>query len=151
MKGRGVQCFTAVRTGALICIAMLFCGEASAQQRVQFTQYMFNGLIINPAYAGAHEALSLTFIQRSQWAGVENAPNTQTLSAHTLFKKKHLGLGVSLINDRIGVHKNISALTNYAYHLRVSSNAYLSMGLLAGIHSRKSDFRLCFTCRNNKQ
>src|SRR5687768_7415267 len=82
-----------------------------AQQRVQFTQYMFNGLVINPAYAGADEALSMTFIQRSQWAGVDNAPETQTLSAHTLFGKRRIGLGLTLINDKIGVHKSLNALT----------------------------------------
>lgn len=114
--------------------------ESLAQERVQFTQYMFNGLIINPAYAGADEALSLTFIQRNQWAGVENAPTTQTLSAHTLFKKKHIGLGLSLVNDKIGVHKNISVQTNYAYHVKVNRTAYLSMGLLAGVHTRRSDY-----------
>jgi type IX secretion system PorP/SprF family membrane protein len=131
--------FTIIKA-SIICIVMMVCCEAFAQQRVQFTQYMFNGLVINPAYAGAHEALSLTFIQRSQWTGVENAPNTQTLSGHTLFKKKHIGLGISLVNDRIGVHKNMSALTNYAYHLRVGRESYLSMGILAGLHTRKSDY-----------
>lgn len=122
------------------CMILLGSGQSFAQQRVQFTQYMFDGLVINPAYAGADEALSLTFIQRNQWAGVENAPTTQTLSAHTLFKRKHFGLGGTLINDEIGVHRNFSAVTNYAYHLQVSRTAWLSMGVLAGVHSRKSDY-----------
>jgi type IX secretion system PorP/SprF family membrane protein len=112
----------------------------TAQQKVQFTQYMFNGLVINPAYAGADEALSLTFIQRKQWANIENSPSTQSLSAHTLFKKRRFGLGLTFINDRIGVHKNLSALTNYAYHLKVGENSYLSMGIQAGFHNQKSDY-----------
>src|SRR5688572_23136126 len=111
-----------------------------AQQRVQFTQYMFNGLVINPAYAGADEALSLTLIQRKQWSNVDGSPSTQSLSAHTLFGKKHFGLGMTLINDKIGIHKNLSALTNYAYHLKVGAKSYLSMGVQAGIHSRKSNY-----------
>jgi type IX secretion system PorP/SprF family membrane protein len=111
-----------------------------AQQKVQFTQYMFNGLVINPAYAGADEVLSLTLLHRSQWSGIENAPSTQTFSAHSLFKKKHIGLGLTLVNDRIGVHKNISAITNYAYHLRTGEKSFLSFGLQAGVHSRKSDY-----------
>lgn len=126
---------------ALMVLTLIFGGlETFAQQRMQFTQYMFNGLLINPAYAGADEALSLTFIQRSQWADVEAAPTTQTFSAHTLFKQKHLGLGLSVINDEIGVHRNLSALTNYAYHLKVAEKAYFSMGLLAGVHNRRSDY-----------
>src|SRR5688572_12709460 len=111
-----------------------------AQQRVQFTQYMFNGLVLNPAYAGLEEALSVTFIQRKQWAKIEGSPSTQSFSAHSLFKKKQLGLGGMLINERIGVHRNASALTSAAYHLKVGPLSYLSMGLQAGIHSRKSDY-----------
>lgn len=114
--------------------------DLQAQQKVQFTQYMFNGLVINPAYAGAEQALSLTFIQRKQWANIENSPSTQSLSAHTLFKKKHLGMGATLVNDKIGVHRNLTALTSFAYHLRVAKTSYLSMGLQAGIHNRKSNY-----------
>src|SRR5688500_18255288 len=113
---------------------------STAQQKVQFTQYMFNGLVINPAYAGADEALSLTFIQRKQWANIENSPSTQSLSAHTLFKKRRFGLGLTFINDRIGVHRNLCALTNYAYHLKVRQTSYLSMGTQAGFHNQKSDY-----------
>jgi type IX secretion system PorP/SprF family membrane protein len=125
---------------AVVGFSIFLVAPAEAQQKVQFTQYMFSGIVINPAYAGADEALSLTFINRSQWSAVENAPTTQTLSGHTLFKKNNIGLGFTLINDKIGVHKNIGAITNYAYHLKVASDAYLSMGLQAGIHSRKSDY-----------
>jgi type IX secretion system PorP/SprF family membrane protein len=114
--------------------------DSFAQQKVQFTQYMFNGLVINPAYAGADEALSLTFIQRSQWAGVENAPETQTFSGHTLFGKRHIGVGLTLINDKIGVHKSLNALTTYAYHLQVAERSFLSMGLQVGINRRQSDY-----------
>jgi type IX secretion system PorP/SprF family membrane protein len=128
-----------VRT-LFIALTMMFSVSSFAQQRVQFTQYMFNGLVINPAYAGADDALSLTFIQRSQWAGVENAPETQTFSGHTLFGKKHIGLGLTLINDKIGVHKNLNALTTYAYHLQVAEKSILSMGLQMGINRRQSDY-----------
>lgn len=111
-----------------------------AQQKVQFTQYMFNGLVINPAYAGADEALSLTFIQRNQWKGIENAPLTQTLSAHTLVKKKKLGLGITLVKDEIGAHKNLNATTNYAYHIQTGKQSYLSFGIQAGIQNIRSDY-----------
>lgn len=124
----------------LVILPFLFSNQLIAQQKVQFTQYMFNGLVINPAYAGSDEALSLTFVQRRQWAGVENAPTTQTLSAHTLFREKHTGVGLTIINDKIGIHRNLSVLTNYAYHIRVGERSFLSMGILAGIHNRKSDY-----------
>ncbi len=118
------------------CIPHMLC----AQQKVQFSQYMFNYLVINPAYAGADEALSLTFINRSQWNGIENAPKTQTLSGHTLFKKKSIGLGMTIVNDRIGVHKNLSILTDYAYRIPMGENSSLSMGLQAGINNMQSDY-----------
>jgi type IX secretion system PorP/SprF family membrane protein len=111
-----------------------------AQQKMQYTQYMFNGLLLNPAYAGADDALSLTFINRNQWTKVENAPTTQTLTGHTLFKKKHIGLGLSIINDKLGVHKNLSAVTHYAYHLKTGVGSFLSFGIQAGVNNRKSDY-----------
>jgi len=123
-------------------LVVVISGSVSAQQKVQFTQYMFNGLVLNPAYAGVDEALNLTFIQRKQWSGIEGSPSTQTLSAHTLFKKKHLGMGFSIVNDKIGVHRNLSVLTSYAYHLKVAEKSYLSVGLQAGVRSSKSNYGL---------
>jgi len=111
-----------------------------AQQGPQFTQFMYNNLVINPAYAGAEEALSLTMVSRNQWSGVENAPNTQSFSAHTLMKKKHVGLGFTIIRDQLGVHKNTNVLTNYAYHIKIRERSFLSMGLQAGVSNLKSDY-----------
>jgi type IX secretion system PorP/SprF family membrane protein len=111
-----------------------------AQQKVQFTQYMFNGLILNPAYAGTEEMLSITAMHRMQWTGIEGAPVTQTLSAHTLFPGKHMGIGISFVNDKIGVHKNLSAMASYAYHLPVGKTSWLSFGVQAGLHDQKSDY-----------
>jgi len=62
--------------------------HSKAQQGPQFTQFMYNNLVINPAYAGAEEAFSFTMVSRNQWSGIENAPSTQSFSAHTLMKKK---------------------------------------------------------------
>jgi type IX secretion system PorP/SprF family membrane protein len=101
---------------------------------------MYNNLVVNPAYAGADEALSLTVLHRSQWTGVDNAPTTQSFSAHSLLKKKKIGLGLTIIRDKIGVHKNTNIFTNYAYHIRVGEKAFLSMGLQVGITNLKSDY-----------
>src|SRR5688572_2690665 len=85
-----------------------------AQQGPQFTQFMFNNLAINPAYAGADEHPSITLVGRDQWSRIENAPSTQSLSAHALFAKR-VGLGLILVRDQIGIHKNTNALASYAY------------------------------------
>jgi type IX secretion system PorP/SprF family membrane protein len=124
----------------LITCLLVLLQKSHAQQKVQYTQYMFNGLALNPAYAGADEALSLTFVQRRQWAQIESAPTTQALTAHTLFKKKHVGLGLSIVNDRIGVHRNLDFVTHYAYHLKTGTASTLSVGLQAGVYNRKSDY-----------
>ena len=113
---------------------------AYGQQIGQYTQYFSNELVINPAFAGAHEALSLTMVHRSQWTGLDGAPTTQTLSAHSLFKNEHIGLGASIINDKVGIHQNLTFNTSYAYHLRIKADAYLSMGLQLGVNHKQSDF-----------
>jgi type IX secretion system PorP/SprF family membrane protein len=111
-----------------------------AQQQAQFTQFMFNRLGINPAYAGMDGPLSLTFINRQQWSGVEKAPVTQTLSAHSLSKKKHLGLGLNLTNNKVGVHQNQEVLANMSYHLSTGKTSTLSMGMRVGVESIRSDY-----------
>jgi type IX secretion system PorP/SprF family membrane protein len=113
---------------------------SKAQQSPQFSQFMFNNLVINPAYAGADGALSMTLLSRNQWSGVENAPTTQSFSAHTLAVKKQLGLGITVIRDQIGVHKNTNGLANIAYHLHVGKQSTFSLGLQGGITNLKSNY-----------
>src|SRR6187455_3238167 len=100
--------------------------SVQAQQSAQFTQYMFNPIVINPAYTGADEALKLTLINRSQWVSVDGAPATQGIYANSLFKRKRIGIGLSFINDKIGVHKNQDLRGMVAYHLPVSNEATFS-------------------------
>lgn len=119
---------------------LLFFSPASAQQKTQFTQYLFNGLILNPAYAGTEEALSFTLLRRMQWSGVEGAPVTNAFSAHTLFPRQQMGAGLSVVSEKIGVHTDLTAMGSYAYHLAVGKKSWLSWGIQAGMHSRKSDY-----------
>lgn len=114
--------------------------ELSAQQLSQYSQYMFNQLAINPAFAGAEGPLSVTVINRNQWTGVEGAPRTQTFLAHSLFKEKHVGLGATLSNDKIGIHQQLNASLDYAYHLHVGKTTIVSFGLQASFHQVRSDY-----------
>lgn len=149
MPQRKQRAYQFIQRLSLLGILFTWASLGYSQQPVQFTQYMFNGLIINPAYAGAEEALSLTLLHRMQWAGVEGAPVTQTLSAHSLFKKKSMGVGFSLVNDKIGVHKALTAMGSYAYHLPLSKSSWLSFGLQAGIHNAKTDYASLYTSSGN--
>ena len=115
----------------LVAVTMLLISmhlSSRAQQNAQFTQYMFNGLAINPAYTGMDEALNVTFLNRSQWVGVDGAPVTQTLTAHTLFSKSKLGIGLSLLNDKIGVHRNQKVAGSAAYHLAFPEKVFCPSG-----------------------
>ena len=77
-----------------------------AQQALQFSQYFSNQLVLNPAYAGADNSLSLTAVHRNQWSGVTGAPKTSTLSGHTVFKNARTGLGAILLLDEINIHSS---------------------------------------------
>lgn len=115
-------------------------GLSNAQQAIQFSQYFSNQLVINPAYAGADDALSLTIIHRNQWTGINGSPKTTTLSGHTLFKNKHTGLGANLVSDKINIHSNTSFTGIYSYRIQTGASSYLSLGLQAGINYIKSDY-----------
>jgi len=111
---------------------------ALAQQVVQYSQYMFNGLYINPAYAGYRGPVNFHTYYRSQWTGMPNGPSTLALAADMRTAGDNVGLGLNLMSDRVGLEKRIYAYANYAYRLRVGWDPEdrLSFGLGLGfIHS----------------
>jgi type IX secretion system PorP/SprF family membrane protein len=116
----------------IVLFALLFTGVVSyAQQDAQFTQYMYNTININPAYAGSRGALSIFGLHRTQWVGLDGAPVTNAVSINTPFNNSRLGLGVSVINDRIGptVENTISA--DVSYTIPTSEKVKLSFGIKA--------------------
>lgn len=115
-------------------------GFCNAQQAIQYSQYFSDQLVLNPAYAGADDAMSLTVSHRNQWSGVTGAPSTFTLSGHTLFKNEHTGLGINLLLDEINIHSNTSFSGIYSYRVKTGANSYLSFGLQATINRVKSDY-----------
>ncbi|MFW5759507.1 MAG: type IX secretion system membrane protein PorP/SprF [Cyclobacteriaceae bacterium] len=115
--------------------------QAIGQQKPVVSQYMFNGLVLNPAYAGVHNHLDATAVYRDQWVNLEGAPSTTTFTAHSNLKGKNIGLGMMLSNDRIGVHSDNSFHLMYAYKIRTSAGT-LSMGLQSGFNYLSSDYTL---------
>jgi type IX secretion system PorP/SprF family membrane protein len=95
-------------------------------------QYIFNGLAINPAYAGADEAFSTTLMYRNQWTGFTGAPKTLTAALHSPLRGEKVGLGLLLVNDQIGVNSETSILGNYAYILEMGYGK-LSFGVAMGV------------------
>ncbi|MBU2913171.1 PorP/SprF family type IX secretion system membrane protein [Reichenbachiella agariperforans] len=123
---------------ALFLLMIMASGAVFAQQQGMYTQYMFNGLALNPAYAGSHETLSLTALTRHQWVGLDGAPNTQTFSAHAPLKKDQIAMGLQVYNDNIGVSQTFSTFVSAAYRINFEK-ATLSLGLQLGFSSFKSD------------
>ncbi len=114
---------------------LLFTGSpAKAQQDPMYSQYMFNTLSVNPGYAGSKNMMNALLLTRNQWVGIEGAPKTQSLTLHTPFMVKDIGLGFSLVNDEIGPVHETSFFTDFAYRLQINEKAYLAMGLKAGFN-----------------
>jgi type IX secretion system PorP/SprF family membrane protein len=123
----------ATRLLVVISALWLTAGKLYAQQSAQYTQYIFNGLIINPAYAGSKEIWNVNAMYRSQWAGLDGAPTTQTFAADGVLKNNKIGVGLQVVNDHIGAQGQLSILGNGAVHLDVSEAGKLSFGLAGGI------------------
>lgn len=102
-----------------------------AQQDAQFTQYMYNTITINPAYAGSRGALSIFALHRTQWVGLEGAPVTNTVSMNTPFNESNLGLGISIVNDKIGPTQENTISADVSYSIHTSETFKLSFGMKA--------------------
>jgi type IX secretion system PorP/SprF family membrane protein len=103
------------------------------QQDPMYTQYMFNTLSVNPAYAGSREALSFVGLYRTQWVGLPGAPVTQTFTVHTPVVGKHAGWGLSVVNDVVGPIHQTQLFVDYSYELKVSTLGRLRLGLKGGL------------------
>lgn len=106
-----------------------------AQHRTSYAQYMFNGLLLNPAYAGSHDALNLTALYRNQWAGIEGAPKAISFTAHSPLKKQKMSVGLTVENEETGLFNHSHALAIYSYRIKLK-NSHLAFGLQAGVDSR---------------
>ena len=102
-----------------------------AQQDAQFTQYMYNTINVNPAYAGSRGALSIFALHRTQWVGLDGAPVTNAISVNTPLNGSNLGLGVSLINDKIGPTHENTVSADLSYTIPTSETFKLSFGIKA--------------------
>ncbi len=125
----------------LLLVILLFVrGLSLGQQQAMFSQYMFNGLAINPAYAGSHEALSVSFLSRFQNVGMPGAPTTQTLSIHSPLVNQRVALGFLVVHDKISVISQTGVSAVYAYRLPMKNGTTLSMGIQAGFSAYQAAY-----------
>lgn len=122
----------------LATVAFIALGSSlKAQQDAMFTHYMYNTLWLNPAYAGTRDAFTVTGIHRSQWVGFDGAPIDQTITMHTPILNGKMGVGLSVLNDKIGPTKSTSIALDLDYQVKLSKKSKLSFGLkgLANMYS----------------
>lgn len=115
----------------IIFAFVLSASFVQAQQDPQYTQYMYNMNVVNPAYAGSYEGIAIGALYRSQWVGLEGAPNTGTLSISAPVGKR-VGLGLSFINDEVGPVRENNVYADFSYTLPLGSEHKLAFGVKAG-------------------
>jgi type IX secretion system PorP/SprF family membrane protein len=116
-------------------------GLAVAQQDPQYNLYQFNPLIINPAYAGARDGLSIVADVRNQWVGFDGAPKTSIISAHAPIMNKNVGVGFTIIGDRMGPRSMVGFSGNFSYILKLNTKWKLSFGLNAGYNRYQFNYQ----------
>ena len=105
---------------------------AHAQQDAEYNMYLFNGLYLNPAYAGSHDVVSLVGIYRHQWAGIDGAPRTFNASVHSPLRREQYALGLTISNDRLGLTNMFSAMGAFAYRIKLKKDNVIAIGIQAG-------------------
>ena len=125
--------------GVILACLLLAGKNGFSQQYPVYSQYIFNGLILNPAYAGAHVQFSATAMYRNQWVNFEGAPKTLTFTGHTTLNKGRTGVGLMVSNDQIGSYNNNNVFGSYAYIINAPFGT-LALGLQAGFNFVRADF-----------
>ncbi|MGB3464300.1 MAG: PorP/SprF family type IX secretion system membrane protein, partial [Cyclobacteriaceae bacterium] len=129
-----------IRIFITLMMLVVFGGyQANAQQEYMITQYMYNGLALNPAYAGIHGDVSVGALWREQWTAIDGAPNTQLLSIHSPLNYRYASLGAVLYRDVVGVKTEYTGYFSYAYRIQVGEESKLSMGLQMNLHNFSND------------
>ncbi len=113
---------------------------ANAQQDPMYTQYMFNALSLNPAYAGSRNVVSATALYRNMWTGVPGAPETATFTIDAPIKDKKIGLGLQIFNDKLGISNTTGVVASGAYRIRMDRGT-LSFGLQTSVSNFRANYQ----------
>ena len=127
------------KTIFIFLFSILLVIKGFAQQDPQYSQYMFNPLVLNPAYAGSREVMSAVLLYRNQWVNLDGAPNTLTASFNTPLKNNKIGLGLHIVSDKIGPKTTNEYVASYAYRLKLAQGK-LALGLRAGVYDYRFDW-----------
>ena len=131
-----------MKTKILIFALILTCFTGFAQQDAQFTQYMYNTININPAYAGSRGVMSVFGLHRTQWVGLDGAPTTNAFSLNTPINNSNIGIGLSVVSDKIGPTKDNTLSADVSYTIPTSETYKLSFGIKASANMFNLDTSL---------
>lgn len=135
-----MKIFLSITLMCVMCICVIT--DTQAQQDPQFTQYMYNTMSVNPAYAGSKGHIVITGLGRTQWVGFDGAPDTQTLSLDTPLGFSNLGLGLNLVNDKLGPSHELYLDANISYTIEIGEEENLAFGLKLGGRMLNIDWSL---------
>jgi len=125
----------------LLCTSFFVTLSLYGQQEAQYTQFMFNKLALNAAYAGSAENASFSVLHRSQWVGLEGAPRSQALNFHTPLEGNRVGVGMTILNDKIGPTRSWSYQLKYSYRIPIA-NGHLGVGMQGSVRRFRVDWNL---------
>jgi type IX secretion system PorP/SprF family membrane protein len=125
---------------ALMALGLFGSGAMKAQFDAMFTQYMFNEMFINPAYAGSKEAMSATMLHRQQWVSFPGRPVTTSFALHGPLMENKMGVGLTVLSEKIGALTRNLVYGSYAYRLKVHEGGTLAMGLMGGIDNQSNKY-----------
>lgn len=136
MKGLKLRSY--VKSIAFLMVFLGMVETTQAQQEAMYSQYMFNTLAINPAYAGSRDVLSMSAMLRYQWLGVDGAPTTQSFTIDMPVKNEKMGIGAAFYRDAIGVNSTVGGNLMFAYKVKLGQKTTMSMGLQGGVENVSS-------------
>lgn len=124
----------------LLAFVLAISLTGGAQQRPMYSQYMFNMLNINPAYAGSRGVVSTTALYRDQWVGIPGAPKTASFSLDMPLNEQKIGIGLQLFDDRLGIERTTGFNAAYAFRIQLTESGTLSLGLQAGLLNYRANY-----------
>lgn len=137
-----------VRWGLVVFILVVSVA-GKAQQHPMYSQYMFNMLNINPAYAGSRGILTATALYRNQWVNIPGAPQTTSVGFDMPIKDKKIGIGFQLFDDKLGIERSTGLNASYAFRIQLTESGTLSLGLQAGILNYRANYSEVSTFQPN--
>src|SRR3954468_14614657 len=125
---------------AIAAFVLMGLNTVQAQYDAMFTQYIFNEMFINPAYAGSKEAMSATLVHRQQWVNFPGRPITTSFAIHGPLMENKMGVGLSVFSEKVGALTRTLIYGSYAYRIKVHEGGTLAMGLMGGLENQTNTY-----------